>query len=136
MLSLCEKSHLKDLCKILKKKFKQIKKLNFVLRRYLFCLLDQSPNQYIRADYMNESDILAPYIPRLSRVHHLRLELPRFWYFQLTANSKNYFIELRILIIKELFISASCLVNFTHSNLLKKFSHSKFHSVFLSFQTQ
>jgi len=58
---LCDKSNLKPLCKVLEK-LKHIKDFNLIIRR---------------GDYMNESDLLVPYLPRLNRLEKFRIELPR-----------------------------------------------------------
>jgi len=58
---LCEKSHMKALCKALKK-FKDLSDVNLVIRRL---------------DYVNESDRLQHVLPRLFRLDKVRLEMTR-----------------------------------------------------------
>jgi len=58
---LCEKSHMKPLSKVVKK-FKDLTELNIVIRRL---------------DWMNESDILEPFVIRQLKLKKLRFELTK-----------------------------------------------------------
>jgi len=58
---LCEKSYIKPLGKALKK-FREMQDINIVIRRL---------------DYLNESNILEPYVIRLLKLRRIRLELTK-----------------------------------------------------------
>jgi len=58
---LCEKSYIKPLSKVIKK-FNSIQDINLVIRRL---------------DYLDESDILGPYVVRLLKLRKMRIELAK-----------------------------------------------------------